>query len=86
MDVPDIIGATSELAKDDPAREEVKMEVQADELEACQDEEPEVGTIVGGVRGGHIPPPQVSSVDSLLGDIYKLWYQVSQLNARIYHY
>jgi len=38
------------------------------------------------VRGEKVPPPQVPSINSLLDDIYKLRYQVSQFNARMYYY
>lgn len=51
-----------------------------------QVEENEVGTSDRGARGGGGPPLQVPSIDALLGDIYELRYQVSQLSARMYTY
>lgn len=51
-----------------------------------QNEETEVGVIVGGARGGMGTPPQVPIIDALLGDIYELQYQLSQTSARMYQY
>lgn len=53
---------------------------------ASQGEETKLGTSTKGMRGGRAPPPQVPNIDALLGDIYELRYQVSQLSAHMYQY
>lgn len=40
----------------------------------------------GGVRGEEVPPPQVPSIDSLLGDIYELQFQLALVNSTHYIY
>jgi len=45
------------------------------------------GPTIGGMVGvGEAPATQVPSIDTLLGDIYELRYQLVQANSRMYRY